>query len=314
MNILPLPKQVAIVAALTEGCSIRSVERLTDTHRDTIMRLGVRIGVGCAALHDRLMRDLHVNLLEFDEVWAYIGKKQKRLTRDDPAYMGDAYTFVALDATRKAIISYRTGKRTADNTVEFASDVRARILGRPQISSDGFSPYVDAIEWAFGSEVDYGQIVKVYEGEPGPTAARRYSPGWVVDVRKATIAGAPDRAKISTSYVERSNLSLRMGCRRFTRLTNAFSKKPQNHKAAVALYVAHYNLCRVHEALRITPAMALGVTDHIWTIGELVAAALGDGSSEPPVPVSPPPAPVYPSLSAAKSGRPALRVVQGGLS
>lgn len=313
MNILPIAKQVAVVAALTEGCSIRAVERLTDTHRDTIMRLGARVGTGCAALHDRLMRDLHVNLLELDEVWGYVGKKQKRLTRDDPADLGDAYTFVALDATRKAIISYRTGKRTADNTVEFASDLRARILGRPQISSDGFRPYVDAIEWAFGSEVDYGQIVKVYEGEPGPTAARRYSPGWVVDVRKATITGAPDREKISTSYVERQNLSLRMGCRRFTRLTNAFSKKLANHKAAVALYVAHYNLCRVHETLRITPAMALGVTDHIWTIGELVEAALCQDPA-PVVPVSPPPDPDRPPLSAKQAGRPALRVVQGGLS
>jgi hypothetical protein len=313
MNILPLDKQTAVIAALTEGMSIRATERLTDTHRDTIMRLGIRVGEGCALLHDRMMRDLHVNLLELDEVWGYIGKKQKRLTRDDAAEKGDAYTFIGMDATRKAIISYRTGKRTADNTVEFALDLRRRVLGRPQISSDAFRPYVDAIDWAFGSEVDYGQIVKVYEGEPGPTAARRYSPGWVVDVRRATIVGAPDPKKISTSYVERQNLSLRMACRRFTRLTNAFSKKLENHKAAVALYVAHYNLCRVHEALRITPAMALGVTDHVWTIGELVEAALRQ-EPEAPAPVVPPPAPERPPLSAKQAGRPALRVVQGGLS
>jgi IS1 family transposase len=311
MNILPFEKQVAVVAALTEGCAIRAVERLTDVHRDTVMRLGVRVGQGCAALHDRLFRGLNVNLLELDEVWGYIGKKQKRLTRDDPADLGDTYTFIGLDATRKAIISYRTGKRTGDNTIEFAADLRARILGRPQISSDAFRPYVDAIEWAFGSEVDYGQIVKVYEGEPGPTAARRYSPGWVVDVRRATIAGAPDPEKISTSYVERQNLSLRMACRRFTRLTNAFSKKLANHKAAVALYVAHYNLCRVHETLRTTPAMALGVTDHIWTIGELVEAALGQEPASP-LPVAPPPSPR--PLSAKQAGRPALRLVKGGLS
>jgi IS1 family transposase len=313
MNILPLSKQVAIVAALTEGCSIRATERLVGVHRDSIMRLGVRVGDGCARLHDRLMRDLHVNLLELDEVWGYIGKKQKRLTREDAPEKGDAYTFVALDATRKAIISYRTGKRTAHNTVEFATDLRARILGRPQISSDAFRPYVDAIDWAFGSDVDYGQIVKVYEGEPGPTAARRYSPGWVVDVRRATIMGAPDTTKISTSYVERQNLSLRMACRRFTRLTNGFSKKLANHKAAVALYVAHYNLCRVHEALRITPAMALGITDHVWTIGELVEAALGQ-EPEAPAPMIPPPAPDRPPLSAKQAGRLALRVVRGGLS
>jgi hypothetical protein len=160
-------------------------------------------------------------------------------------------------------------------------DVRQRILGRPQISSDGFSHYIDAIELAFGSEVDYGQIVKVYAGEPGPDTARLYSPGVVVDVRKAVLAGRPDRKKISTSFVERSNLTIRMQCRRLTRLTNAFSKKLENHAAAVALFVAHYNLCRVHETLRVTPAMALGVTDHIWTIGELIDAATAD---HPPAP------------------------------
>ena len=243
------------------------------------MRLGVRVGHGCAALHDRLMRDLHVNLLEFDEVWSFIGKKQKRLGPNDLREKGDCYIFTALSATHKAIVSYQIGKRSGANANAFAMDVRQRVLGRPQISSDGFSPYVDAIEQAFGSEVDYGQIVKVYAGEPGPDAARGYSPGVVVDVRKAVIAGGPDRKKISTSFVERSNLTVRMQCRRLTRLTNAFSKKLENHAAAVALFVAHYNLCRVHETLRVTPAMALGVTDHIWTIGELIGAAT---ASQPP--------------------------------
>jgi IS1 family transposase len=243
--------------------------------------LGVRVGDGCAALHDRLMRDLHVNLLEFDEVWSFIGKKQKRLGPNDLREKGDCYIFTALSATHKAIISYRIGKRSGANANAFAMDVRQRILGRPQISSDGFNPYVDAIEQAFGSEVDYGQIVKVYAGEPGPDTARRYSPGVVVDVRKAVIAGASDRKKISTSFVERSNLTIRMQCRRLTRLTNAFSKKLENHAAAVALFVVHYNLCRVHEALRITPAMALGVTDHIWTIGELIDAARAAPSMRP---------------------------------
>jgi len=222
------------------------------------------------------MRDLHVNLLEFDEVWSFIGKKQKRLGPNDLREKGDCYIFTALSATHKAIVSYQIGKRSGANANAFAMDVRQRVLGRPQISSDGFSPYIDAIERAFGSEVDYGQIVKVYAGEPGPDTARRYSPGVVVDVRKAVIAGGPDRKKISTSFVERSNLTIRMQCRRLTRLTNAFSKKLENHAAAVALFVAHYNFCRVHETLRITPAMALGVTDHIWSIGELVDAATAD--------------------------------------
>jgi IS1 family transposase len=281
MNVLSLIQQISVISALTEGCSIRATERLTDIHRDTIMRLGVRVGGGCAGLHDRLMRDLHVNLLEFDEVWSFIGKKQKRLGPDDLREKGDCYIFTALSATHKAIVSYKIGKRSGANANAFAMDVRQRILGRPQISSDGFSPYVDAIELAFGSEVDYGQIVKVYAGEPGPDTARRYSPGVVVEVRKAVIADDPDRKKISTSFVERSNLTVRMQCRRLTRLTNAFSKKLENHAAAVALFVAHYNLCRVHETLRVTPAMALGVTDHIWTIGELIDAAT---AGQPPAP------------------------------
>jgi IS1 family transposase len=181
------------------------------------MRLGVRAGDGCAALHDRMMRDLRVNLLEFDEVWSFIGKKQKRLGPDDLREKGDCYIFTALSATHKAIVSYQIGKRSGANANAFAMDVRQRVLGRPQISSDGFSPYIDAIERAFGSEVDYGQIVKVYAGESGPDTARRYSPGIVVDVRKAVIAGGPDRKKISTSFVERSNLTIRMQCRRLTR-------------------------------------------------------------------------------------------------
>ncbi len=265
MNILPLDKQIQIVSALVEGCSIRATERLTDTHRDTIMRLGLRIGEGCAMLHDGMMRGLHVNLIEFDEAWSYVGKKQKRLKPTDGRDKGDQYVFVALDATRKAIVSYLVGKRDSENTNAFATDVRERIVNRPQISSDAFKPYVEAVELAFGAEVDYAQIVKQYDGEPGPDAARRYSPGWVVAVRKQRIAGKPVRARVSTSYIERSNLTLRMQSRRFTRLTNGFSKKLRNHAAAVSLYVVHYNLCRVHETLRTTPAMALGVTDYIWT-------------------------------------------------
>jgi len=281
MNILPRDKQAEVIAALTEGVSIRATERLTGIHRDTIMRLGVRVGEGCAILHNHLMRNLHVNLLEFDEAWSYVGKKQKRLTPADGRDKGDQYVFVALDATRKAIISYAVGKRDGENTNAFAADVRARVVNRPQISSDAFKPYVEAIDLTFGIDVDYAQIVKQYEGEPGPDAARRYSPGWVVGVRKQRIVGRPVKARVSTSYVERSNLTIRMQSRRFTRLTNAFSKKLENHKAAVALYVAHYNLCRVHETLRMTPAMALGVTDHIWTIGELIDAALDGTILEP---------------------------------
>jgi IS1 family transposase len=280
-NILPRKKQVEIIAALTEGCSIRAVERLTGIHRDTIMRLGLRVGIGCAKLHNALMRDLHVSRLEFDEIWAYVGKKRNQVKETDPETIGDQYTFIALAGASKAIIAYRTGKRDAVNTRAFVADVRQRCINAPEISSDAWRAYPGAVEQEFGWQVDYGTIDKNYKYMNTPEAARRYSPGSVVAVQRRTVFGSPDH--ISTSYVERQNLTVRMQQRRFTRLTNAFSKKLENHMGAVALYVAWYNFCRVHETLRVTPAMQLGVVDHVWTIAELIAAALDGEIAEPPV-------------------------------
>jgi len=287
MNVLPFDKQVRIISALTEGCSIRSTERLTDTHRDTVMRLSARVGDGCTRLHDRLMRDLQVNAIELDEQWDFIGKKQKRVKTGDPDEVGDVWLFVALAATQKAVLSYVVGKRDTDNTEALALDLRARILNRPQITSDGYTPYPNAVMLAFGHEVDYAVLTKQYVGDSNlPDAAHRYSPGHVAGVERTVIRGLPDPEKISTSYVERFNLSSRMQMRRFTRLTNGFSKRLANHRAAVSLWVCFYNLCRVHETLRCTPAMALGVTDHIWTVAELVQAAL-EPSDVPPLPKGP---------------------------
>ena len=296
MNILPFDKQIAAISALTEGISIRATERLTGIHRDTIMRLGARVGEGCAALHDLAMRDLHVSLLQLDELWAYVGKKQCR-AKPGETDKGDQYTDLALDSTNKAIVSYLTGKQTAENTRAFAHDLYSRVLNVPQVTSDGMEQYIPPIEEAFGLDCDYAQIVKSYVGEPGPTAARRYSPGYVVGVSRTRVLGNPDQSKISTSHVERANLSVRMGSRRFTRLSNGFSKKLSNHETAVSLFVAHYNFCRVHETLRITPAMVVGVTDHIWTIGELVEVATAETAPEPTAPQSGP-----------------FRVIDGGLS
>lgn len=275
MNTLPLSKKVQVISNLCEGASIRSVERLTETHRDTVMRLGRDVGEGCARLHDRLFKDLQVNLLEVDELWSYVGKKQGHLQIGDSVEFGDWYTFLGVDANRKAIVSYLTGRRDGASTDAFCLDLRARILNRPQISSDGYQPYVDAVEDAFGADVDYGQIVKEYAGgtEVVPLS-HRYSPPRVVRTERIKVAGQPDPNKISTSYVERENLNVRMGNRRFTRLTNAFSKTQRNHMASVSLYVCYYNLCRVHGTLRTTPAMAMGVADHVWTAEELVVAAL----------------------------------------
>lgn len=279
MNILSTEQQTAAISALCEGLAIRATERLTGIHRDTVMRLGVRVGVGCGRLHNAMMRDVRSSRIELDELWAFIGKKQRRVTQEDDQNLGDNFTFIAMDATNKAIISFLSGKRDGITTEHFLTDLRSRVLGRPIIHSDGFSAYQEMMRWTFGDTADYGQIIKRVAGEPIVPAARRYSPGSVVGVERRVITGDPGR--ISTSYVERQNLSVRMASRRFTRLTNGFSKKAENHAAAVALYVAHFNLCRVHETLRTTPAMAIGITDHVWSIAELIDAAL-HGRAEPP--------------------------------
>lgn len=281
MNNLPRDKQIDIIAALTEGMSIRAVERLTGVHRDTIMRLGARVGRGCAELHDRMFVGIRTGRLELDELWAFVGCKQKNVSRKDIPVKGDQYTFVALAASAKAIIAYQTGKRHTDTTDAFIQDLRQRVLGTPEISTDGWHPYRNAIRDAFGGRAAHGVINKTYSvtNLATPEASRRYSPAQVVAVAREAVSGMP--LDISTSYVERQNLSMRMASRRFTRLTNGFSKKLENHAAAVSLYVAHYNLCRWHETIRSTPAEALGLTDHAWSIGELLDAALAVATPDP---------------------------------
>ncbi len=280
MSVLPFEKQVTVIAALCDGMSIRAIERLTGIHRDTIMRLGARVGAGCERLHDYYMRDLTSSVLELDELWAFIGKKRRQVKPSDPPEMGDCWTFIALDAVNKAIVAYRTGKRDGETTEFFLADLRSRVLGKPFVSSDAFNLYQRSVERTFGKRIEYGQLIKKYHGEPAIDAARRYSPGYVVGIERRPLIGDPLADQLCTSHVERQNLTVRMSQRRFTRLTNAFSKKLENHAAAVALYVCHYNLCRVHEALRITPAMALGVTGKIWSIADLIEGAL-QGKVEP---------------------------------
>jgi IS1 family transposase len=296
VNTLSRETQTRIVGALTEGCSIRATERLTDTHRDTVMRLGVQVGDGCRRLLDGMLRNLQVSVIELDESWSFLFKKAKRVRPEDPKEYGDCYLFLALDATSKAVLTYVVGKRSTENTRAIVSDLRARVLNRPQITADGWSAYPDAIERAFGDDVDFATIVKNYAVTIGNEAAVRYSPGKIRSTERTVLQGDPDPTKISTSYVERFNLTTRMASRRFTRLTNGFSKKLANHQAAIALHIAHYNLCRVHEALRCTPAMALGITDHVWTIGELIDAALS-------APTAPPMAPAPEPIRGMSAGR-----------
>ena len=269
MNRVPLARRVQIINCLVEGNSIRSTERMTGTHRDTICRLLVEVGDGCAQLMDEQMRELSCRRIQVDEIWAYVGKKQAHLKEDDDrSQLGDQWTFVALDPDTKLVPSYRVGKRNGENAVAFMADLSERLANRVQISSDALAAYVDAVERAFGADVDYGQELKFYDAEPvGPG---RYSPPKVTSRQRTVIAGNPDQAHISTSLVERQNLTMRMSMRRFTRLTNAFSKKVENLRAAVSLHFAHYNLVRVHRTLRVTPAMEAGVSDRLWTLDELV--------------------------------------------
>ena len=276
-NHLKREKRDAAIAALVEGNSVRSTERMTGVHRDTILRLMVRVGEGCAALSDVLMRNLDCERLQADEIWCFVGKKQRHLTdKDDEARTGDMWTFVALDADSKIVPCYRVGKRNNATALAFMGDLSGRLSNRVQLSSDSLAAYVEAVDKIFGFGIDYGQIVKHYEAAPiGPG---RYSPPKVVDATVRAIQGDPDPAHICTSHVERQNLTMRMSMRRFTRLTNAFSKKLENLKAAVALHFAYYNFVRVHRTLRVTPAMEAGVINRLWTLGDLVDSA-GDFSS-----------------------------------
>jgi len=272
MNKLSVSKQTQAVNALVEGCSIRSTERMTGIHRDTIMRLMGSVGQACERIMDEKMRDLPCKHIQLDEIWCYVGKKQRHVKeKDDLAQVGDFYTWVAIDSDTKLIPSYKVGKRDAVTGQAFIDDLACRLANRVQISSDGLGLYVTAIEETFGIDVDYAQIVKSYEAEPiGPG---RYSPPKVVAVEKSYVTGRPNLDITSTSFVERQNLTMRMNMRRFTRLTNGFSKKVENLKAAVAVHFAHYNFVRVHKTLRITPGMAAGVTNRLWSLQEIVELA-----------------------------------------
>lgn len=267
---IPLDKATMILKLLVEGTSVRSIERITQVHRDTILRLLILAGERCSRLLDEKMRGLKCNFIECDEIWTFCFKKQRRVRKADPAEFGDQWVFVALDAETKLVPSFCIGKRSAGTTAAFIDDLSQRIENRAQITTDGFRFYVNAIERSFGADVDFAQLVKLYGDYGQHDHAAKYSPSPIIEVISKVRQGNPDADHISTSYVERQNLTMRMQMRRFTRLTNAFSKKLENLKAAIALHFAFYNFCRVHKSLRVTPCMEAQITDHVWTIAELL--------------------------------------------
>ncbi len=273
-NILQKDKQVAIVSGLAEGMSMRALSRVTGVHQDTICRLGVRVGQACARLMDEKLRNLTCHYLEFDEIWGFIGKKEKHRRETDDPQLGDVWTFCAIDAETKLVPSFKVGKRDHFTANAFVSDVASRLANRPQVSTDGLRAYVEAMENAFGMNVDFGMVIKNYGADKGEHhQERRYSAPEVTSMQKIEVMGNPSRDLISTSHIERLNGTTRLHMRRLTRLTYAFSKKLENFDAAVALHFAYYNFVKTHSAVRCTPAMAAGVEKSFLTVGDLVEAA-----------------------------------------
>jgi IS1 family transposase len=269
MNRLDIEQQTKVVAALVEGNSIRSTSRMTGIARNTITTLLVDLAEACAGYHDRYVRNLKVRRLQCDEIWNFVGAKAKNVSVEKKAEgWGDTWTWTALDADTKLCVSYLVGGRDAGWAKEFMEDCASRISSRVQITTDGHRAYLEAVEGAFGMDCDYAQLQKIY-GAPTENHTR-YSPATCIGCDMKTVSGNPDPKHVSTSFVERQNLSMRMSIRRFTRLTNAFSKKVENHAAAVALWFMYYNFCRVHQTLRVTPAMEAGLSTHVWAIEELL--------------------------------------------
>ncbi len=272
MNRLKTAQQVAVVKALVEGNSIRSTVRLTGVAKNTIQGLILNLGAACAKYQDETLRGLTCKRVQCDEIWSFCYAKKKNVTpkiRENHPEAGDVWTWTAIDADSKLVLSVLVGGRDASFAYEFMQDVASRLKYRVQLTTDGHKPYLNAVEDAFGSQIDYATLTKLYGGDPSDE--KRYSPAVCIGCVSTTITGDPDAKHISTSYVERSNLTMRMSMRRFTRLTNAFSKKLDNHVAMTALYFMFYNFGRVHQTLRVTPAMEAGVSDHVWTVEEIVA-------------------------------------------
>lgn len=286
MNKLPLAKRVQILAMLCEGSSMRSISRVADVSINTVSKLLVDAGKACAAFHDETVRNVASKRVQVDEIWSFTYAKQRNVgaAKKAPEQAGDTWTWTALDADSKLILSFFVGGRDGECAMWFMDDVRARLANRVQLTSDGHKAYLEAVEGAFGGDIDYAMLIKLYGAVP-ESAKGRYSPAECIGARKERIEGNPDMAHVSTSYSERQNLTMRMQMRRFTRLTNAFSKKFENHAHMVALYTVWYNFVKMHKSLKMTPALAAGVADRLWNMEDI--AALVEASAPKPGPRGP---------------------------
>jgi IS1 family transposase len=275
MNRLTPERRAAVIRCLVEGNSIRATVRMTGAAKNTVAKLLVELGYACSEYQDRMLRELNCQRVQCDEIWSFVGCKEKNVPEEKrgTGECGDAWTWTAIDADTKLIITWRVGTRDTDTACDFMQDVADRLANRVQLTTDGHGSYLIATEEAFGGAVDYAMLVKIYGSDAA--GEKRYSPPVCIAARPNAITGDPDPKHISTSYVERQNLTMRMSMRRFTRLTNAFSKKVENHTCAIALHFMYYNFARPHKTLSkpypTTPAMAAGVTDHVWDISEIVA-------------------------------------------
>ena len=271
MNKLNRTRQAQVIAALVEGTSVNATVRMTGVAKHTILKLLADFGTACADYHDKALHNLTCKRIECDEIWQFCYAKAKNVTPEMSERVpgaGDVWTWVAIDAETKLVPSYWIGRRDLPNARAFIGDLASRLASRVQITTDGLRVYAEAIEGAFGCEVDYAMLVKIYGNDSAPDS--RYSPPECIACQQAVVNGWPEKRHISTSHVERQNLTMRMQMRRFTRLTNGFSKKLENHAYAVAIHYMHYNFCRVHKTLRVTPAMQAGIADHVWTIEEML--------------------------------------------
>ena len=274
MNKLPLKTRIQILTMLCEGSSMRSISRICDVSINTVSKLLVDAGKFCADLHDREVRNVRAKRVQADEIWSFVGAKAKNVaTMKQPVDgAGDVWTWTALDSDSKLIVSWFVGGRDSECALAFMEDVRDRLANRVQLTTDGHRAYLNAVEEAFGADIDYAMLVKQYgEPEGNKSPERRYSPAVCTGAKKTRIEGSPDPAHVSTSHVERANLTMRMANRRFTRLTNAFSKKFENHVHMIAIYTVWYNFIKMHKTLRMTPAMAADVADKLWSMDDLVA-------------------------------------------